>query len=468
MSFTVFNTLTRKKDFSPAKGGPVGVYCCGPTVYHYAHIGNMRTYIFCDTLRRALKHCGYGVRHVMNVTDVGHLVSDSDSGEDKMEVGAAREGKSAREIAKFYTEAFFADFKSLNCLMPDVVCMATDHIGEMIELVKKLQAGGFAYTISDGVYFDTAKFPPYGLLAGKSNLEGIKAGARVEFNSEKRNPADFALWKFSPPGGKRQMEWPSPWGTGFPGWHIECSAMSMKYLGETFDMHCGGVDHIAVHHSNEIAQSEAATGKPFVKCWLHAEFLVEPGKDKMAKSAGGFLTMAALREKGYDPLDYRYFCYTAHYRKQLEFTWEALSSAGRSLLSLREQIWALQAQPHTAGAIKPDSEHLRRFGEALCDDLNMPVALAVTWEALRSPALSPAEKLAFAEKADTALGLDLLRPRPAESLSAELQALVDERARARAAKDFKKSDELRRTLLEKGVEVQDSAQGQRWKLSGRP
>jgi len=466
MDFTVYNTLTRKKElFKPLKENTAGVYTCGPTVYNYAHLGNLRTYIFEDTLKRALIFSGFSVRHVMNVTDVGHLVSDADEGADKMELGSAREGKPAWEIAKFYTEAFFNDFKALNCLMPDIICKATEYIKEMTGLIKKLEAGGFTYKISDGIYFDTSKFPAYGRLAGHSNLEGIKAGARVEFNSEKRNPSDFALWKFSPSGPKRQMQWPSPWGIGFPGWHIECSAMSMKYLGETFDIHCGGVDHIAIHHSNEIAQAEAATGKPFVNYWMHAGFLVEPCKDKMAKSAGGFLTVAALREKGCAPLDYRYFCYTAHYRKQLEFTWEALDSAGRSLASLREHVWNLQAAAKDKiNVLKSEAPYLVKFGEALRDDLNIPMALAVVWEVLRHQSLDAQGKLAFIEKADMALGLDLTRPRAQASLNAELSALINERAAARAAKDFKKSDELRKRLREKGVVVEDTPSGQRWKL----
>ncbi|MCX5783760.1 MAG: class I tRNA ligase family protein, partial [Elusimicrobia bacterium] len=259
----LYNTLSRRKEkFSPINPPKVGIYACGPTVYNFAHIGNFRTYIFEDVLKRALILCGYEVRHVMNITDVGHLVSDADEGEDKMELGADREGKTARDIAKYYTEAFFKVFKSLNCLMPDILCKATEHIAEMIELIKMLEQKGFTYRISDGIYFDSSKFAHYSRLAGKSHIEGLKSGARVEFNAEKKNPSDFALWKFSPTDKKRQMEWPSPWEAGFPGWHIECSAMAMKYLGETIDIHCGGVDHIAVHHTNEIAQSEAATGKP--------------------------------------------------------------------------------------------------------------------------------------------------------------------------------------------------------------
>ena len=470
MDFNVYNTLTRKKEKLPAqseKNTPVGIYTCGPTVYLFAHIGNMRTYIFEDVLVRALRLFGYGVKRVMNITDVGHLVSDSDEGEDKMEVGARREGKSAWDIAKFYTEAFFKDYKALNCGMPEVLCKATDYIEEMKALVRVLEEKGFTYRIGDGIYFDTSKLPDYGKLAGKSHMEGLQEGARVEANAEKRNPCDFALWKFSPPGGKRQMEWSSQWGTGFPGWHIECSAMAMKHLGETIDIHCGGEDHVAVHHTNEIAQSEAATGKPFARCWMHGRFLVMDDGAKMAKSAGGFLTVETLKEKGYDPLAYRYFCFCAHYRKQLEFTCAALDTSGKNLEALRGIVSRLRQEAldprekqRATGGIKKFEDDFRA---ALADDLNMPQALAVLWGALRGP-YGAAERLEFALKADEVLGLDLGRVCAPEQLPPELMALVEERQRARKEKDFKKSDELRKLLLEKGVAVEDTPGGQRWKV----
>lgn len=468
MPLQLYNTLGRKKEeFRPLKPGEAGLYACGPTVYHYAHIGNMRTYVFEDALKRALKLLGFKVKHVMNVTDVGHLVSDADDGEDKMEVGAKREGKSAWDIAQFYTEAFFNDLKALNCLMPDVVCRATGHIAEMIELVSALEAKGFTYRTSDGIYYDTSKFAAYGALAGRSHVDGIKAGARVEFNAEKKHPADFALWKFSAKGETRQMEWDSPWGKGFPGWHIECSAMAMKYLGQTFDIHCGGEDHVAIHHTNEIAQAEGATGKKFVNYWVHSAFLITSGAEKMSKSSGEFLTLAVLKEKGHDPLAYRYFCFSAHYRKQLEFTWESVDASEKTLETLRGIVARLvdeTAAERTPPGPDRDSAYYARFTAALADDLNLPQALATLWEALRDPALPPGKKLGFALAADEVLGLDLNRA-PAEAvLSPELAALVEERQRARKNKDFKRSDELRKALLEKGVLVEDTPGGARWKL----
>jgi len=468
MALQLYNTLGRKKEeFVPLKPGEAGVYTCGPTVYHYAHIGNMRTYIVEDTLVRALKFFGFSVKRVMNITDVGHLTSDADTGEDKMEVGARREGKSAWDIAKFYTEAFFRDYKDLNCLMPDILCPATDYIKEMIDLVLELEKKGFTYRIGDGIYFDTSKLPDYGKLVGRSHIEGIREGARVEVNSEKRNPADFSLWKFSAPGEKRQMEWPSPWGAGFPGWHIECSAMAMKHLGETIDIHWGGEDHPAVHHTNEIAQSEAATGKPFANYWMHARFLVMGESGKMSKSAGEFLTLETFRKRGYDPLAYRYFCFSAHYRKQLEFTWESVDSSAKTLESLRG-IVAKLVDEAAVEKLPPGSEkdpaYYARFAEALADDLNLPQALASLWEVLRDPALPPGKKLAFALMADEVLGLDLNRAPVEAALPPELMALVEERQQARKDKDFKKSDELRKALLEKGVLVEDTPKGVRWKL----
>ncbi len=467
MDLQLYNTLQRKKEkFVPLKAGEAGLYTCGPTVYLYAHIGNMRTYIFEDVLVRTLKLFGYSVKRVMNTTDVGHLTSDADTGEDKMEVGARREGKSAWDIAKFYTEAFFKDYKALNCLMPDVLCPATEYIREMIDLVLTLEKKGFTYRIGDGIYFDTAKLPDYGKLAGKSHIEGIKEGARVEANAEKHNPTDFALWKFSAPEEKRQMEWPSPWGVGFPGWAIECSAMAVKHLGETIDIHCGGEDHVAIHHTNEIAQSEAATGKTFANYWMHARFLITGDSGKMSKSAGGFLTVETLKEKGYDPLAYRYFCFSAHYRKQLEFGWEALDASAKNLEALRGVVARLKDEPQSR-ELNSDArfeDYNALFKDAVADDLNMPQALAVLWGVLRGP-YGAEEKLAFVLEADKVFGLDLGRVSAEETLPPELLALVEARRQARKDKDFKKSDELRKELLDKGVLVEDTPKGMRWKLA---
>jgi cysteinyl-tRNA synthetase len=474
MDFRLYNTLTRQKElFKPIKPGEAGIYTCGPTVYHYAHIGNMRTYIVEDTLVRMLNYFGYKVKRVMNITDVGHLVSDSDTGEDKMEVGARREGKSAWDIAKFYTDAFFGDYKALNCLPPDVTCPATQYIKEMTDLVAALEKKGFTYRIGDGIYFDTSKLPDYGKLAGKSHIEGIQEGARVEVNSEKRNPADFSVWKFSAPGEKRQMEWDSPWGKGFPGWHLECSAMAMKHLGETIDIHCGGEDHVAVHHTNEIAQSEGATGKPFSNYWVHVRFLVESGSGKMSKSSGEFLTLSVLLKKGYDPLAYRHFCFSAHYRKQLEFSWEAIDASQKSLEGLRGIVARLKeeaaAQP---AATRNNLEYLadgrpafwKNFEDALADDLNLSLVLSVLWGALHSN-YSAGEKLEFVLRADKEiLGLDLDRVPAQQALPPELAALIAEREVARKNKDFKRSDELRKALSDRGVLIKDTPKGTKWEL----
>ena len=325
MTLYLFNTLGRQKqEFIPIKKGKVGLYTCGPTVYDYAHIGNLRSFIFEDILKRVLQYNNFKVKHAMNITDVGHLVSDSDEGEDKMEKGSRRTGKTAWEIAKFYTLSFKKDLADLNVISPAVLCKATDHIKEQIALIKKLEKKGFTYQTVDGIYFDTSKLNDYGKLADLQHQE-LKAGIRVDLGG-KKNSSDFALWKFSPKHEKRQMEWKSPWGVGFPGWHIECSAMSVKYLGQPFDIHCGGIDHVPVHHTNEIAQSEAATGKPMANFWLHNEFLNL--KDaKMSKSGENFITLPSLIEKGYSPLAYRYFLLQAHYRKQLIFSFEALTAA---------------------------------------------------------------------------------------------------------------------------------------------
>ncbi len=464
MELKLYNTLTRQKEtFKPLKAGEAGLYTCGPTVYNYAHIGNMRTYVFEDGLVRTLKLLGYNVKRVMNITDVGHLVSDADSGEDKMEVGAKREGKSAWDIAKFYTESFFKDYKALNCLPPDVTCPATEYIQEMIDLNLILEKKGFAYRIGDGIYFDTSKLPDYGKLAGKSHMEGIQEGARVEVNADKRNPHDFALWKFSTPEEHRQMEWDSPWGKGFPGWHLECSAMAMKHLGDTIDIHCGGEDHVSVHHTNEIAQSEAATGKPFANYWVHGRFLVMGDTGKMAKSAGGFLTVETLKEKGYDPLAYRYFCFSAHYRKQLEFSWEALDTSARNVDALRAMVAKLKEEAK-APLLSKNSPAYLTFTEALADDLNLSLALATLWGVLRSTATAE-EKLGFALEADKVLALDLDRAPAQEALAPELAALITEREAARKAKDFKRSDELRKALSDKGVLIEDTPKGTTWKIA---
>ncbi|MGB2579760.1 cysteinyl-tRNA synthetase [Elusimicrobium simillimum] len=454
----LYNTFTKEKEeFVPLHNSGATLYACGPTVYNYAHIGNLRTYIFEDFLVRTLR-TEMPVKHVINITDVGHLTSDADSGEDKMELGAAREGKSAWDIAKFYEKKFFEDFDALNCTRPSITSHASKHIDDMIALVQVLEQKGYTYKTSDGIYYDTSKFPNYHGLVGHAHISGLKSGARVEFNTEKRNPSDFALWKFSPKDSTRQMEWDSPWGVGFPGWHIECSAMAMKYLGPTIDIHCGGVDHVAVHHSNEIAQSEAATGKPYVRCWVHGEFLVLRA-GKMSKSDGTFLTIDALKERGYSPLDYRYLCLGAHYRTQLEFTFESLDFARTSLKTLKERIKALTDE---GDFDKPGYKDLKdKFMAAVRDDLNTAKALAVVWESFKSPT-NDHTKREFLKEADKILGLDLLKIEEEKPLNipAGIQALLDARADARKNKDFKKSDELRDQLAALGFVVKDTPQGQ--------
>ncbi|MBI3563597.1 MAG: cysteine--tRNA ligase [Elusimicrobia bacterium] len=452
----LYNSLTRSKDeLAPLAPPKVGLYTCGPTVYNYQHVGNYRTYIFEDLLVRSLKLLGFSPYRVLNVTDVGHLTSQGDEGEDKMEVGAAREGKTAWEIAKFYTDAFLADWKALGLTDPDVLCRATDHIPEQIALVQALEKKGLVYRTADGLYFDTAKLPDYGKLMTKEHLEGLKSGARVEENPEKKHLTDFALWKFSPAGTKRQMEWDSPWGKGFPGWHIECSAMAMKYLGETFDIHCGGVDHIPVHHTNEIAQTEGATGKPFVRVWMHGEFLLM-NNAKMAKSSGGFVKLADLADKGFSPLDYKYHCYTAHYRKQLDFTWETLEASRTSRRRLVEAARACAAEAPKLNC----AEFSARFKDALADDLNAPAALAVVWDALKSDLPGGAKK-AFLDEAEAALGLGLFAAEAVPEAPAEVRALADQRAKARAAKDFAGSDRLRKAIDALGWIVEDTKDGQK-------
>ncbi|MCL5411936.1 MAG: cysteine--tRNA ligase [Patescibacteria group bacterium] len=456
----LFNTLSRKKEeFNPIHPARVGMYVCGPTVYNYAHIGNLRSYIFEDILRRILAYNKYQVKQVMNVTDVGHLTSDANTGDDKVEMEAKKEGKSAWEIAAFYTQKFKEDLARLNVQPPTLLVKATEHIKEQIELIKILEKKGYTYLTDDGIYFDTSRFPNYTKLA-KLDLEGLIGGARVELNPQKKHPADFVLWKLSPKKVKRQMEWESPWGVGFPGWHIECSAMSMRYLGETFDIHTGGVDHIPVHHTNEIAQSEAATGKKFVNYWLHGEFLVLGQDEKMAKSYGNFITLQTLVDKGFNPLAYRYLCLTAHYRSKLNFSWESVQAAQNALNNLYQMVGTFE-EPRVGCA-----EYEQRFLEAVNDDLDMPKALVIVWELVKSDQPSSA-KMASLKKFDQVLGLDLQKARAERlELPPGAQELLSAREKARKAKDWAKSDQLREKLLTMGVEVEDGPIGTRWKIMG--
>ncbi len=448
----LYNTLTRQiEDFQPLKGKTVRMYSCGPTVYDYAHIGNLRSFIFADVLRRVLELNRYHVNMVMNVTDVGHLVNDADNGEEKLEVASRREGKSAWEIAKFYTDAFVRDLERLNVLKPSVMPRATDHIKEQIALVKKLQKKGFTYRTSDGIYFDTVKFPEYGKLSGQK-LEEKEAGARVEVNTEKHKPWDFALWKFSPKEGKREMEWDSPWGKGFPGWHIECSAMSRKYLRQPFDIHTGGIDHVSVHHANEMAQSEAAYGTPLAKIWMHGEFLLVNDR-RMGKSEGNLITIDEIVRRGISPMAYRYFTLGAHYRSKLNFTGEALDAAQNALTNLYD---AVRTWPAPRGHAK---EYEERFLIAVNNDLNTPEALAVMWDLVKSDE-TPRRKGAALLQFDRVLGLGLEKYiGVAIEIPPDVQALVKERDVARTEKNFARADELRRDIEARGFIIEDTPQG---------
>jgi cysteinyl-tRNA synthetase len=472
----LYNTLGRElQEFIPIEPGKVGMYGCGPTVYNYAHIGNLRAYVFDDTVVRSLRFLGYEVRHVMNITDVGHLTGDdAETGEDKMVKSAQERGKTVLEVAAFYTEAFFKDSDRLNILRPTIVCKATEHIDDMIALIRRIEARGYTYQAGGNLYFDVAKFPKYGELA-LLNLDELKAGARIEVDRNKRNPADFALWFTKSKFENQAMIWDSPWGRGYPGWHIECSAMSMKYLGEQFDIHAGGIDHIPVHHTNEIAQSEAATGGKWVNYWLHNEFLIT-SSGKMAKSKGGFLTLQVLVDAGYEPLDYRYFLLGGHYRSQLQFSYEALDSAKASRKSLVERVIALKDKAGNAAhgsaedPISRASSYVEAFTGHLCQDLATPRALAELWGLVRDTEVPPAEALAAAYKMDGVLGLGLSESRhlrePAVDpvLAGEFDRLVAERGAAKKAKDWVHADAIRAELKSKGVLLEDGPAGTTWRL----
>lgn len=479
MSLRLYNTMGRAlMNFEPITPGKVGFYGCGPTVYNFAHIGNLRAYVFDDIIARSLRYLGYEVTHVMNITDVGHLTGDDDSGEDKMVKSAEERGKSVLEVAAFYTEAFFRDTGLLNIERPTVVCKATDHIADMIELIRQIEANGYTYTAGGNLYFDVSRFPDYGKLA-RLRLDDLQSGARVEVDENKRNPQDFVLWFTKSKFENQALVWDSPWGRGYPGWHIECSAMSMKYLGRSFDIHAGGIDHIPVHHTNEIAQSEAATGRKWVNFWLHNEFLVI-GQGKMSKSAGGFLTLSTLVEAGYEPLDYRYFLLGGHYRSQLQFSYEALDSARASRRSLDERVLALKDKLAASGSEALSTKELdaidsparAAFAEALMDDLSTPRALAELWGVLRDPGLEPGEALGLAYDMDRVLGLGLATlERPAvpvadENLVAEVEALLAERTAAKKARDYAKADAIRNDLSSRGIVLEDGPSGTTWKLSG--
>ncbi|MEX0909717.1 MAG: cysteine--tRNA ligase [Candidatus Paceibacterota bacterium] len=455
---SLYNTITRRKEvFTPLSSPNVTMYNCGPTVYNYAHIGNLRGYVNADVLRRVLEESAYEVKQVINITDVGHLADDSDDGEDKIEKGAEREQKTVEEIIEFYTQAFTSDLIALNIDTKKIYKFprATEHIAEQIELIKSLEEKGYAYQTSDGVYFDTRKFPEYGKLA-QLDLENLKEGARVKTNPEKHSPTDFALWKFS--GNKKRLqEWDSPWGVGFPGWHVECSAMSMKYLGETIDIHTGGVDHIPIHHTNEIAQSTGSTGKEFSRFWLHHEFVSYAG-EKMAKSENNFIRLKTLVDRGYSPLDYRYLLLQAHYRTPISFSFDSLEASARARARLIHGYSVLRGNK---GAVL-NAEYKNKFLEALFDDLNTAEALAHMWNLLKDEAIREAEKKATLEYFDSLLGFgidSLVQGEEPTMVPEEVMELARIRQNEKDSKNFKKADELRYAIEKKGYKIKDTPKG---------
>lgn len=454
MKLKLYNTLSKnKEEFTPISD-TVKIYSCGPTVYSFAHIGNFRAYIFMDTLRRVLKYNGYNLKHAMNITDVGHLESDADEGEDKIAKAAKKENKDPYEIAEFYTKIFLKDFNRLNIDKPEIICKATEHINEMIKFVEDIVQNGYGYETSRGIYFDISKLDKYPILQDRKVDDQI-AGARVEVDKEKRNPEDFALWIKAP--ANHLMKWESPWGLSYPGWHIECSAMSNKYLGEEFDIHTGGIDHIPTHHENEIAQSKGRCGKIPAKFWLHCNFLQIDG-GKMSKSLGNIYTIDTLMEKGIDPIAYKLFCFSSHYRNKLNFTFDGAISANTSLLRLREGY-----QKHLIGKEEITEDEINSFEEkfhmAINDDLNMPIAMSIVWDVIKYPKKS--DKLAnLLLKFDEVLGIKIDEmPKTEIEIPEEIQKLIEERKKAREEKNWELSDKIRDIIKEKGYIIKDSKTG---------
>lgn len=510
MALRLYNTMGRKiEEFVPIHEGFVGFYGCGPTVYNYAHIGNLRAYVFLDTLDRTLTFLGYDKKHVMNITDIGHLTGDADEGEDKMLKTAQERHQSVLEVAKFYTDAFFNDIDRLNIIRPDVVCKATEHVQDMIELIKRIEANGHTYMSGGNLYYDVTTYPDYGKLANL-NLDDLKAGARIEVDQNKRNPYDFVLWFTKSKFENQALTWDSPWGRGYPGWHIECSAMSMKYLGEHFDIHTGGIDHIPIHHTNEIAQSEGATGHKWVNYWLHNEFLViakdkkaaESGQaEKMSKSHGNFLTLQSLIDKGYNPLDYRFFLLGGHYRKQIYFSWDAMDSAKNSRTALVQRVARLAQNAGGADSLnyskiyskgeacktenlsEKAKEYIEKFQAALENDLSTPVALSCIQKAVKDGSLKPEESLELVRRMDSVIGLNLVKSaayflaeqekekkasvpdHSGDPEAQEIDALVAERVEAKKAKNFARADEIRNMLSSRGIIITDTPNGAVWKRS---
>ena len=461
MNFSIYNTMSREiEPFIPLHDDKVGMYCCGPTVYNYAHIGNLRTYIFEDVLHRILIYNNYNLTHVMNITDVGHLSDDGDDGEDKMVKRSKESGNSVYDIAAMYTKAFFEDTTALNIITPDVTPKATEHIKQMIKLIQRLEENGHTYISGGNVYFSIDTFPLYGRLA-RLDLDNLQAGSRIEVDTNKKNPIDFVLWFTQSKFENQAMQWPSPWGVGYPGWHVECSAMSMHYLGESFDIHCGGIDHVSVHHTNEIAQSEAATNKEWVKYWVHGEFLInETGK--MSKSKGEFLTISLLKDKGYDPLDFRYFSLLGHYRSQLVFSWQSLDAARSGRKNLLKIISLLKGDtPKTVENIVNEKalSYLEEFRTHINTDMHLPQALATLWKLLKDGQISDDDKKALVEHMDTIFALDLNKSEKEEEIPTEIYELLEKRTQAKRDKNYQTADEVRAIVENMGYIIKDTKDG---------
>lgn len=463
----LFNTLTRKvENLIPNVDGKINMYTCGPTVYHFAHIGNLRCYIMEDVLEKTLRYVGYDVKRVMNITDVGHLSSDADTGEDKMLKGAKRENKTVMEIAKFYTDAFFADCEKLRIKRPDVVEPATHCIDSFIEMIQVLLEKGYAYVAGENVYFDTSKLKEYYVFSSQSEEE-LMVGVRedVSEDSNKRNKSDFVLWFTKSKFDNQELKWDSPWGVGYPGWHIECSCISMKHLGEYMDIHCGGIDNIFPHHTNEIAQSEAYVGHKWCNYWFHVHHLTEKGNKKMSKSSGEFLTVSLLEKKGYNPLVYRFFCLQSHYRKPLEFSYEVLDNVTVAYDKLHKKVLELKED----GAVDKEkfAAYRAKFEEVLSNDMNTSMAITMIYDVLREE-MNDATKKALIASFDEVLSLDLTAAQEVAAVDTELEAFIvakiAERKAAKKEKDFAKADAIRAQLLEKGVQIKDTREGTVWEL----
>ena len=467
----LYNTLSRSiEDFKPIDENLVKMYTCGPTVYNYAHLGNLRMYIHEDILEKTLRYIGYPVKRVMNITDVGHLESDADDGEDKMLKGAKRENKTVWEIAQHYTDAFFLDIEKLNIKKADVVAKATDYINEYIEFIKGLEAKGYTYMANGNVYFDITKVKNYTKLSGM-DLDQLRTASRedVDVDVHKKNPQDFVLWFTKSKFENQAMKWDSPWGVGYPGWHIECSVISLENLGEQMDIHCGGVDHIPVHHTNEIAQTESYTGKDWVKYWWHGEFLID-NDGKMSKSSGEFLTLSLIEKKGFNPLAYRYFVLNSHYRKQLAFSFDSLASAENAYLKLKSRIKSIKdnADGNKKANNSAADKYKEDFKKCLEDDLNTANAITVIFDMLKADDINNSEKLTLIADFEEVLSLDLLKEDESESeihdeLAEYIEEMIQKRQEAKKNKNYQLADSIRAELLEKGIMLEDTRQGVNWK-----